>query len=189
MLVTLPARDDAAIIALTIEEPFLLIVDNDGKVAIGAAFQTLDPGFLQLLALNDTAVGVVQFCRQGLLEIAVVELGLTPVGVGTGDILRAESALTSRWEMVTYGCLGTHGDLGHLANAISAEVVPFRALNHESLQRNSMSIQHAFAVPGQSYLFILAKAAPAFGFLFSSRHENPRMINASSISLVHYERP
>jgi hypothetical protein len=60
MLVTLSAGDDTAIIALTVEQSFLLIVDDDGKIAIGATFQAFDSGFLEFLALNDTAVGVVQ---------------------------------------------------------------------------------------------------------------------------------
>lgn len=86
----LPARDDTAIIALTVEKPFLLVVDNDGKVAIRAAFQSFDSGFLEFLTLDDTAIGVVQLGRQRFLEISVVELGLTSVGMGTGDVLSAK---------------------------------------------------------------------------------------------------
>lgn len=100
MFVTLPARDDPAISALAVEKPFLLIVDNDGKVAIGATFQAFNPGVFEFLALNDTAVGVVQLGRQRFLEISVVELGLTSVGVGAGDVLKCKvSAIARSWDM------------------------------------------------------------------------------------------
>lgn len=87
----------------------------------------------------------------------------------------------------TYGCLSSNGDLGHLADTFSTEVVTVRALNHESLKRKPVRRKHAIFSSEKSYLFIVPKAATTFGVPFSTRHKDSSMINAGSVSLVHCE--
>lgn len=65
MLATLSAGDDPAIITLASKQPFFLVFHDNHKVAVWAAFESLNTGFFEFLALDDSRVRVVKLDGKG----------------------------------------------------------------------------------------------------------------------------
>jgi hypothetical protein len=87
MLSTRTAADLHAFLRLTRKQPLFRVLDDDHKVAVGAALQSLNTGIFEFLALDDSRVCVVKLDGKGFAEVSVVELGVTTIGVRTNDIL------------------------------------------------------------------------------------------------------
>jgi hypothetical protein len=105
MLSTRTAADLHAFFRLARKQPLFRVLDDDHKVAVGAALQSLDAGIFEFLALNDSRVRVVELDGKGFSQVSVVELGVTTIGVRTNDILIRRLISMIKVTMVRYSRL------------------------------------------------------------------------------------
>jgi hypothetical protein len=65
MLSTRTAADLHTFLRLTRKQSLFRVLDDNHKVAVGAAFQSLDTGVFEFLALDDSRVCVVELDGKG----------------------------------------------------------------------------------------------------------------------------